>query len=309
MKSTEVLSVLPLFRAAAMAAACSYAAAAAAQAPPAETFEIRLNRSAPVGSRVRLTVEGARHQTVRATTAGQTVADRVEDLRVHFRAVARVVAPAPGGRVRHSEYVIERFESVDEHGSHVLARRGQVLSVIRGTRRSELVATLDGLPLQPTTRVALGLVVSLSNGGGSDDEVFGTTARRAVGDSWPMNAELGQRDLAQSLGGVTSLTGQTRLERRVTVRRVPCLELVTTLNGAITSLPDLPPGSTIRAGTLRMSMRETLPVATELPSVSSAMDATMDGVVDIPASVGRAAGQVEVHHRETRTESAEALGG
>lgn len=288
-----------------LAVALAGSSALAQTTPAGETFEIRLHRPPTVGQRRRVTSEGFNHQTTRTALTGQAPRDNGEDRRVHFRAVERVVAVTPEGRVRQSEYTIERFESQDAHGAQVLARRGQVLSVTRGVRREDGVFTLDGLPLMPTTRTALGMVVSLSNGSPDDDRVFGTTTRQAVGASWPMNAELAQRDFQEHVGARVAFTGNTRLARRAVVRRTPCLELVATIDGTISEMPGLPPGATVRSGTLRMTMAGMLPVVTSAPALSSSEDMTMQIVVELPSR----AGQVTIDSHETKTETYEPLGG
>ncbi len=284
--------------------AFSYAGRGVAQTPPtAATYEVRLHRPAVVGRRARVTSEGVNVRTTHTALTGQPARDEGDNVRVHFRAVERVVSVAADGRARQSDYTIERFESQDAHGAHVLARSGQVLSVTRGARREDGVFTLDGLPLMPTTRTALAMVVSLTNGAPNDDEAFGTTERRAVGASWPMNAALAQRDFQTRFGARITLSGNTQIARQAVVRRTPCLEMVATVDGTVGELPGLPQGATIRTGTLHMTMTGMFPVETSAPALTSSEDMTMQVAVELPAR----AGQVQITTRETKTETFEPL--
>ena len=292
------------------AVALSYAGQGAAQTQPAAaTYEVRLHRPAVVGRRARVTSEGVKHQTVRVVRAGRPAEERLEDLRVHFRAVERVVAVLPNGKARQSDYTVELFSSDDERGNHVLARRGQVLSVVRGARGAEATVTLDGLPVPPATRSALAAVVSLSASDVTDDDTFGTTARQPVGGAWPMHADVAQRDLEAASGMRATLTGQTRLERAATVQRTPCLELAATMDGTVTTMPRLPPGSIVRTGNMHVALRGMFPVAGALPALTSSMEMTMELVIDTPASGPQPAGQIQLNMRETKTETFTPLGG
>ncbi|MDO9018115.1 MAG: hypothetical protein Q8S73_02990 [Deltaproteobacteria bacterium] len=288
----------------------SYAHRGAAQTPPAAegTYAVRLHRAVRVGQRARITVEGEKHQTTHIDANGRPPTDREEHLQVHFRAVERVLAVSPEGKALQSEYTIERLESEDASGSRVLLRPGQVVTVARAQRGAEARVTVGGRPVDRPVREALGVVVSMSIGGASDDEVFGTTQRQAVGAVWPINAEVAQRDLLRTANVTATLSGQTRINGAATVQRTPCLDVSAEMNGTITAMANLPPRSSVRSGTMRVTLRGMFPVAPTTPALSSSMEMTMDVHVDLPPSAASAHNEIRITVREGKTGTVTPIG-
>nr|MBK7069794.1 hypothetical protein [Deltaproteobacteria bacterium] len=172
---------------------------------------------------------------------------------------------SPEGKALSSEYTIERLEADDATGSHVLLRPRQVVTITRAPRGAEARVTVAGRPVDRPVREALGVVVSLSIGGVNDDEVFGTTQRQAVGAAWPLNAEVAQRDLLRTANVTATLSGQTRINGLATVQRTPCLDVSAEMNGTITAMADLPPRSSVRSGTMHVTMRGDVPRGADDP--------------------------------------------
>jgi hypothetical protein len=290
--------------------ALTYAHRGTAQTPPAApgAFTVRMHRASTVGQRARLTVEGEKQQTTRISANGRPPTERAENLRVHFRAVERVLTVSPRGKALATQYTVERLESDDAAGAHVLLRPGQVVTVVRGERGPEAVVTVAGRPVERPVREALAVVISLSVAGATDDEVFGTAEPQAVGASWPIHAEVAEADLARAAHITSTLTGQTRINGTATVQRTPCLDLSAEMRGTITAMSDLPPRSTVRSGALHVTLQGMFPVAPAVPVLTSMMAMTMDVVVDLPPNAASAHNEIHLTLRESKTGTVTPLG-
>ena len=53
--------------------------------------------------------------------------------------------------------------------------------------RTKTLFEIEGAPASGKVSKALDLVVNITSGGPTDDDIFGTTERKKAGDSWPIN--------------------------------------------------------------------------------------------------------------------------
>jgi hypothetical protein len=79
------------------------------------------------------------------------------------------------------------------------------------------VFEIEGKPVPDAVAKALGLVVNIPSAGPTDDEIFGTTERKNVGDRWPVNEALALKDANEELADsglrVVSVKGSTTLQK------------------------------------------------------------------------------------------------
>jgi hypothetical protein len=234
---------------------------AAGAAPTAgATYEVRLERGTQVGARRRVATTGEQHMTTRAVRAGSAPEERHQDLTVQMDAVERVLAVNARGQPTQSEFSISRFAATGAPAGTTLPHDGQVLRLTRAALSEQSTLTLDGQPVSHALRELLDVVLDLSIDALSDDDVFGTTQRQAVGASWPIHADLAQRDLASTRGIDATLSGQTRLVQRGVVQGADALEVAGTMHGNITRSSDMPASSTLRRGVMDMTYRAALPL-------------------------------------------------
>jgi hypothetical protein len=273
-----------------------------AQTPPAaaDTYAIQLQRPVSVGDRARLVLEGEKGVVTRIVANGRPPTERVESLQVHFRAVERVLAITPNGRARDSEFTLERLDTNDATGAHVLLRPGQVVTVARAEHGRDARITLAGQPVDRPVREALGAVLGLGLGS-SNDDLFGTTQRQAIGSAWPVQSEVAQRELLRTAQVTVTVTGQMRLRGRAMVQRTPCLDLSAEMNGSITAMAGLPPGSSMRSGTMHATMQGMLPVTLTEPARTRGWEMTIELVVDLPPNAASAHNELHLTMRESKS--------
>ena len=239
-----------------------------------------------------MSANGESHTTIQTIAPGQAPQTRQEDTTVRLQAIERVVTVDPRGKPLETEYTIERFESVDATGTHDVLHPGQVLDVVRGARGTEPQLTVGGAAADPAVRRALSVVATLTVDDTTDDDIFGSAQRQAIGATWPADGDVAQRELART-GQNATLTGQTTLVRRAASHGIDCLEFSSQLNGTINGAPNLPAGIVFRSGSMRSTMRAVLPVTVTLPEVTNSIDMTMESVTE--RAIGGSGTRGEVH--------------
>jgi hypothetical protein len=127
---------------------------------------------------------------------------------------------------------------------------------------------LGGKPVPAEVKEALAYVSGVgADEDASDDDIFGTSRRRSVGESWPVNTEPAARDLGRLLGvsiAARQISGQVTLAGQRTVDGIPCLEvrMALEINGLPTPAAKLPPGfSSDRPASMRLWGTKIVPVA------------------------------------------------
>lgn len=211
--------------------ACAGRVALPGRPAVAETFAIGLRRPVAVGARVRRIVEASK---ALSTRSGPDDPHPLElSLEVHFRAVEEVVSLTSAGGPLASRYVIEGFAGRDEEGERDFARADQVVTVVRAPDPRDATVTIDGEPARGSVLVALGLTLGSFTSARTDDEVFGTSRRQAVGAPWPIRGELALGGLRDVLGVPMAVEGQTRLDGRSTSAGIDYFDLSAEVVGRI----------------------------------------------------------------------------
>jgi hypothetical protein len=277
----------------------------AAQTPgPRDRHAIRFERPRTVGSRYRIEVSG--EKTMRMEQRGAAAPVRDERTVVRMVAVERVLAVNALGSPTTSEYTIETFE-VERAGAQITPlARGTVVVVERATTpEGSARITVGGAPVAAEIAEALGVVVSRKVSAISDDEVFGSTTPRRVGERWNINDAVAERELAAAGLGEVQLRGQVRAVELVTVGTQPCLVLEASMTGRLSGIPSLPPSATFVNGSLETTHRGALP----LDGTSRSPTVSMSMVLDTTFTV-QAGPELQRFHmvvRESRTEQVTAL--
>jgi hypothetical protein len=252
-----------------------------------------------VGRRGRLVAQGETQKRTQVRSNGQIEKDERDNTRVLFEAVERVVSVDGDGRALQSEYTIARLEREDDGGKNALLSAGQVLTVVRDAQEGQL--TVDGQAVAAPVRSALDVVLSLTTGGANDDEIFGTTQRRAPGAEWPIRGDLAARDLAKRLGVQATISGSTHLVQRTTFQDTDCLKLTADMSGTFGAFPKLPPGMLLRTGTFNAGFEAMQPIDTSIPNLSNTTRMRIHVVADLP--MGSQTKQIDMAIAVQRRES------
>lgn len=179
-----------------------------------QDYEVRLNRPVRPGNQFKIVARGRKSHEVRISPAHEPPKETKDDFTVEYIATRKILAVDEIGRATKISDVIERFSLVRDGRRTALAQPGaKLVAFVEGIKKN---FEIDGQRVDEQTENALKVVIDITTGAASDDEVFGTNTRRKVGDSWAMNAPLAAQDMAkranvevQDISGEVSLASVT----------------------------------------------------------------------------------------------------
>ncbi|MEY2484584.1 MAG: hypothetical protein QOH39_232 [Verrucomicrobiota bacterium] len=176
-----------------------------------QDYEIRLNRSLKPGNQFKVFARGRILEDFQISLAHEPLQETKDDFEVEYAATRKVLEVDKAGRATKVSDIIEQL-SVIRAGNHAeLAQRGaSLVAFVQGKKK---IFEIDGQRVDDQTEKALKVVIDITTGGPSDDEVFGTRARKKLGESWNMNKILAVEDFAKrSNVELRNLAGEVRLE-------------------------------------------------------------------------------------------------
>ena len=179
----------------------------------AQDYAIKMHQPLKVGQRFKCTVV-ASESTENTLTSGERVLKKDKEERsVEMESEATVLAVDAKGRpTKESHTIVKLLQGAKKEP--VLAAGTKVVASRPG-KKTEF--EIGGAPAPDAVAKALDLAVEISSGGPTDDEIFGTTERKKVGDRWPLNEALALKDANEELGdaglSVASVQGATTLQK------------------------------------------------------------------------------------------------
>jgi hypothetical protein len=192
----------------------------------ADDYVIRFRRPTSVGASYRLDARGTSRERERITMGGQ-VQNEDKEMSVHLVAVATVLAVDSASAATKMEYLVETCQKTSSGKTEdVLSAGRRVVAEADAQGKTEF--TVDGDPALEDIAKTLGAVVSTHRPNSpSDDEIFGTTERKRVGDTWSINSAAAAADFSKS--GLTispeAFKGTVSLDGVRTVGAVQALAL------------------------------------------------------------------------------------
>jgi hypothetical protein len=207
----------------------------------ADDYVIRFTRPSKIGDRFRLDAKGTTRESERITVGGQVQTDD-KDLSVHLVAAATVLAVDSQSNATRIEYVIQTCEKTEGGKTEqVLAAGRKVIAESDAQGKTEFM--VDGDPALDDISKALGVVISAHTPGSpTDDDIFGTTERKKVGDTWGINTRTAATYLSKAGLGVSAdnLKGTVSLDAVKMVGGVKALSLTTHMSaeGMTMELPE-----------------------------------------------------------------------
>jgi hypothetical protein len=228
----------------------------AAPATAAETYLLHLDRNAPIAHRDRVTGTLRSQTQVNLQLNGQDINQNLDET-FRFAVTTEVLATgAKGNTERAAIDVQELTREADGTTTPALASGTHVIGRIDKT---EKIFEADGKRLPKALERVLAMIAPLRKDSDSDDVDFGTTERRAVGDTWPVNAEAMAKHSTEFRFAPRNLTGSVRLISLKPCGTASCAEvqigfevqkIATDLEGPVK----------LKDGVLKMSTTRVLPV-------------------------------------------------
>jgi hypothetical protein len=238
-------------------------------------YEIKLARPEKAGNEFHMAAVS--HQSITTTLkGGSDPADQeVDESTVELDAAVKVLEVDKNGTPSKLTLTVEKGT-----GKKGAAPAATLLSegtvVTAGLRDGKPVFEVGGRPVRPDVADALGLVVLLGDGQATDDDAFGTTHRKKVGDEWPIDAAVAAKIAAKSnvIIAKENIKGAVRLAKVEKVGETDCLHIQAQAV-ATQFTPPLPAGVTFDQGTFEARLAGKYPVGASARPLERSTEITM----------------------------------
>jgi hypothetical protein len=257
---------------------------AAAAAPAwAADYEIKLVRTAKVGDHYAVTSKGAMEQHMTMTMGGAPMPARDQVIAAQLSAKAEVLAVTADGRETTTAFTVTTSSVTRAGVPGELVPAGTVIKA--DSTGGKTAFSVGGAPAAPELAQALEVLIHLSKPTGkSDDDIFGSKSRHAVGDSWPADVAAAAADLAKE-GKMqvdpTQLSGKTTLVELVP-GSAPALRITAAMDLGKVGVP-LPPGMAMTTSNFTAHFSGLFPVDVSKRSLAQSM--SMEGHFDCAGQV------------------------
>jgi hypothetical protein len=196
-----------------------------------QTYEIRMARDSHVGERSHVVLDSVDDTSTVSAKDGVELERKHEHKAIHLDAVSTIVAIDGKNNATRLHYEVASLTANDKP-----IFQGPV-DLTRALKDADAVILTNGNAPEQSVHDALAGILSLRYGGPSDDDVFGTKVRQAVGARWPVNAEVALADMANDPKlRASSMTGETTLVGTTDC----CLDVRSTVQLGGLSLPGAP---------------------------------------------------------------------
>ena len=225
----------------------------------ARDYEIRLHRPVKPGYKYRQSSVGNRLEWTRIKYDGKLAEEKKDELSIRFEAEVTVLATNDkGGPSRSSLKIVKCVAIKGKDEKELVPRDTVVLAYVKDKKDVFEIAVVPvsngtfevgGVPVDRELHKALSTVFTLSKGGITDDDVFGTKQRKKVGDSWDIDTRRAVEGLESRAMTIPKkhAKGKVTLDKVVRVEGMECLNVVGTINISNVVFP-VPSGFKIEKG-------------------------------------------------------------
>ena len=245
--------------------------------PQTEAYDINFDRKVKIGDSYDLKVTGSQVKSVKMTSEGAEIQNESSNVEVTFTGVYTILQLDEDGEVSAFKLDVESFFSKAEGITLPIASKGDVVKISK--RGEEGSLTLNGKAFPAETRGLVDIVFDAPDDGASDEDIFGTTERKKVGDKWPMNMKLAREELLAERGvdfDPANSEGTVEFKKVAKVSGIDALTLEMSMDlSGVKGLVPLPKGFKIDKSNATFSMTGTYPLNTRLEAVSSNMNGSI----------------------------------
>ena len=266
-------------------------------APPADgRYPIQLERRAIPGTVFRVHARGVKKTRKQTRIPGQPVRNETEQLTIELSGLVRVAAVDQHGDATRLDVQVEQCATSSTNGPETLLPPGALLVVESALRPARGRFVVGGREPDPRLTEYLAILFSRSHGPTSDDDAFGTPTPRRAGERWEPNTAVIATDLAEQVPGLTpgDVGGRVTFYGPVVQDGQPSLDLGVKLQVRARAMPNLPPGTVLERGDLRIEMRGSFPRDARLPSLRDRASMNLRARLRIPTAAGTATLNMEI---------------
>ena len=245
------------------------------------TYPVEMSPAAIVGERSyeRSEVQFSQDAVVRVD--GTQVGHKGTKRTVRIEGLSQVNEVSPTGVALVMTFTVASATLEDDGGISDLVASGDVLTVRRKGPAPRIESSSGSLSASVLS--ALELVFTTNDPGLSNDEVFGTKQRRAIGDTWPVNSAAAAREMstagkmsveARNVSGSTTLVAVEPCGKQ---RQCMTLHAEMAIDGF--ELPGLPPNATMRDSRSLIRIQQTHPLVPRSAPAQALMDMKIRTIV------------------------------
>lgn len=269
----------------------------AAILPPADgRYPIQLERPAVAGAAYRVQAHGTK--TIRKNTLipGQPARSQTERLVVDLSALVRVGAVNERGDATRLDVQVEQCRTESNGAAETLLPPGSLLTIESAPRPSVGRFLVGGREVDPHLSDYLEILFSRSNGATSDDDTFGTPVPRRAGERWEPNATIVAAELSTQIPGLTpgDVRGRVTFHGPTELQGIPALDVGVQLQLRARAMPNLPPGTVLERGDMRLEMRSLFPRDPALPALRDRASMNVRALLHVPTPAGTVTLQMQI---------------
>ena len=271
-------------------------------------YDVRITRPLKVGQKYRITADGALLRQVTLRSGREEKQQPEVGFGVRLEGTVEVLAVDDVGEESKVACTVDKCTRITPEGETPLVEKGKVI-VAEGQEKDTKFTLKDGAALPKGASEALELVISLDTGDTlTDDELFGTKEKKAVGESWPVAPEAVSKDAArvgvvvkpEDVEGLFRLDGVEKAEGQECLRLSGSLKMKRLTRSADEDDDSgLPKGFAVTGGWMEARYSGLFPVDASAGSLSESVSMTF--VTDIKGKGGPANAQdVSIRSRVQR---------
>jgi len=221
----------------------------------AQDYAIKLHRPEKAGNEYKLSVTAKQSQAMDMAVNGVSQKNQKKEIEAQFDGTEKILEVDAKGKETKVTLTVEKFTVTTDGASSEALPKGAVVTASMGADKKPAYE-VDGKAVDPSAAQALSLVVELSKGGPTDDELFGTTDRKKKGESWTPDPAMIQKSLTETADG--AVVGD--VNAKFTFDDVTGDAM--TVNGHVTGSvkPPLPPSFTVDQSSMDVTLKGIFPV-------------------------------------------------
>jgi hypothetical protein len=284
--------------------ACTLAAAAPTTSAPAPTtkptteYQIKLFRPEKVGNTYKTVINGSERRETSTTVDGKRIAPKPEGIVYEISGVKEITKINDRGQVVGLTFTVEQCLKLDgDKKTEVLPKDTVVLACVDG-KTTKFVAKDSSVTLPPDAFRILPFAIDLNNGGILvNDDTFGTTDSKKVGEVWPVNSEFVAKDFNTRSGMDLStkkedVTGEAKLVGVKETQGMTCLDL--RLNVTTESHGVAPAQLSLKNANLTVTLSMEVTGLFPVDGTTHALEATQNFVTSMKITSTTGAGTVAI---------------
>jgi hypothetical protein len=249
----------------------------------AQDYPIKLDRPFKVGDKFRVEATGTSKQSSTVTVDGEIVKREDIDFTAAYEAEETVLEVDDKGRATRVSIKVSKLTRTEGEKTEDLVEPGAVVIAARPEKKKFF--EINGRPAEAKTAKTLDLFITVGGQGPTEDEIFGTTERKKVGDSWSVDVEKAKADFQESAGGrLEDLEGKVKLDG---VDKRPNGE-VERISAHLTAkfIPPFPPGVTLDDSSMDLKSSGAYPVDEKAPRRMESLKMKIEFSAHAPGKAG-----------------------